>query len=154
MSLISVHAPVSMPLRRRAKWEWFHLSRRVKLIAAAAMLLFASAQIWQTLQPPAQTIKGQLSAAAAETAALPWSMPRDQVERAVARDFPGQAVRIDAARFPVEIAVSISGLDRDTCLAARQLASRLEGSVVVALDGYMQAGECRAANAMTWHIMP
>jgi hypothetical protein len=154
MSLISVYAPASISFRRpAARWR-LPISRRVKLLAAAALLLFAAAQLWQALRTPAQAIRDELAAAADDTAALPWNTPPDQVQRAVADHFSNRAVRIDPARFPVDVSVELSGLDRETCLGARRSAGRLEGSVVVALEGYANAADCGARNAMTWHIMP
>ena len=154
MSQISVHAPLPATLRRAATRRLFCPPRSVKLLAAAAMLLVATDQLWLALQSPAQTIASELGDAATTTDALSWRTPPVQVQASVARLFPGQAVRVDAARFPSEVAVTLAGLDRHTCREARKLAGRIEGTVVVALDGYGAAADCRGDNAMTWRIMP
>lgn len=154
MSLISVHAPLPISIREAARAWSARVPRVVKLVAASAMLLIAADQLWLALQSPAQTIRGRLASAAEETAGLSWKTPPEQVNIAVARYFPGQAVRVDSTRFPVEVSVVLAGLDRGTCIEARDVAQRIEGNVVVALDGYRSADECRARNAMTWRIMP
>jgi hypothetical protein len=154
MSTISVHAPLPISLRQAARYWCAHLPRRVKLIAAAAMLLVAADQLWIALQSPAQAIRDDLVAAAAETDALAWTTPPAEVRLDVSRHLSGYAVRVDAARFPVEVSVALAGIDRATCLEARRHARRIEGTVVVALDGYGSATDCRAQNEMTWRIMP
>lgn len=154
MSMISVHAPLPISLRQAAKSWSARIPRRIKLVAAAAMLLVAADQLWIALQTPAAAIRDGLVTAGGEAAALPWTTPRAAVERAVADHFSGHPVRVDAARFPVEVSVMLDGIDRATCLEARRYSSRIEGAVVVALDGYRSAADCQARNEMTWRIMP
>lgn len=154
MSMISVHAPLPVSLRHAARHWRARLPRQVKLVVAAAMLLVAADQLWFALQTPAQAIRDGLVAAAAETDALPWTASPAEVQLAVSRQFSGRAVSVDATRFPVEVSVALAGVDRATCLEARRRIHRIEGAVVVALDGYGSAADCRAQNDMTWRIMP
>ncbi len=154
MSMISVHAPLPVSIRQVARSWGARLPRRLKLVAASAMLLVAADQFWLALQTPAQAIRDGLVSAADATADLPWTTPRAEVQVAVGGYFPGRAVRVDAARFPVEVSVALDDIDRATCLEARRSAGRIEGAVVVALEGYRSAADCRTRNAMTWRIMP
>ncbi len=91
---------------------------------------------------------------AADVHALPWTRADDRVQLAVARNFDDRAYRVDATRFPTELAVTLLSLDKPTCLEARTAARRIEGSVVVALEGYKSATDCRDNNTMVWRIMP
>jgi hypothetical protein len=128
--------------------------RTLRLIVAAVLLLIALQQFWAALQSPAYEIRDELTAAAYETRALPWRQAPEAVQAAVGRHFTGRDVSVDPARFPVEVKVRLNGLDRTTCMAARQLARRIEGAVVVALQGYGSAEDCADQNTMTWRIMP
>ena len=154
MSMISLHAPLPLSLRQAAKAVYNRLSPRVRLLAAAAILLVAAHQVTQALQTPAQSIRGALTAAGDEAASLPWNRSPEQVQLAIGRHFSGHDFRVLPARFPAEVAVVLADLDRETCLEARALARRIEGDVVITLDGYGSATDCQAKNAMTWHIMP
>ena len=128
--------------------------RTLRLMAAAALLVVGFYQIWAALQSPAQAIRQELTAAAYETRALPWRQSPEAVQAAVGGYFADRTASVDPARFPVEVTVHLEGLDRRTCLEARQLARRIEGTVVVALQGYAAEADCVDQNTMTWHIMP
>jgi hypothetical protein len=130
------------------------MPRSLQLLAAAAMLATAGYQLSLALQTPGQSIRDALTAAAEDAAHIPSTRRLDDVRLALARHFTGQDVRIEPSGFPSEIAVVLDGLDRATCLEARQMARRIEGDVVIALDGYGTAADCLERNAMTWHILP
>ncbi len=126
----------------------------VRLLAAVGLVLAASHQLSLALESPAQRITRQLTAAAAAVGALPWNHSSERVHSAVGWNFSGRAVRVDATRFPADVAVTLPGLDRNTCVEASARARRIEGPVVVALEGYGSAQDCRDDNTMIWHIMP
>jgi hypothetical protein len=128
--------------------------RSLRLMAAAALLMVSCYQFWAALQSPAQAIRGELTDAAYETRALAWRQSPEAVQAAIGRHFAGREVSVDPARFPVAVTVRLAGLDRATCLEARQLTRRIEGSVVVALQGYATAADCADQNTMSWRIMP
>lgn len=130
------------------------LPRAVWLLGTVGLVLAASYQLSSALESPAQRIKRELTAAAAEVGALPWNRSSEQVQLAVGWYFSSRAVRVDATRFPSEVAVTLPGLDRNTCVEASARARRIEGLVVVALEGYGSAQNCRDDNNMTWRIMP
>jgi hypothetical protein len=126
----------------------------LRVLAAAGMLLFAGQQVSLALQSPAQAIKRELLAAAAETGTLPWNRTLEQVETALGRHFTRRPVSIDGARFPTEVSVAVQGVDQTTCVEATTLARRIEGSVVVLLQGYGSAADCANVNDMVWRIIP
>jgi hypothetical protein len=154
MSMLSLQAPLPVSIGEAPRRWLLRVPKRVKLLLAASMLLVAATQLWIALEPRADAIAGGLNAAAADVAALPWSTPPEAVQQAVAGHFPSEAVRVDPTHFPIEVKVALAGLDRDTCLAARHVARRIEGSVVVQLDGYGEDAACGQRNTMTWRIMP
>lgn len=155
MSMISLHAPWSFPIRETARAPLARAQRRQRLLLAAGMLLIAASyQLSLALQTPAQSIKSALTAAADEAAALPWNRNDQQVQHAIGQHFSGHDFRLETARFPAEVSVVLAGLDRETCIEARQLAHRIEGDVVIALDGYGSTEDCQAHNTMTWRILP
>jgi hypothetical protein len=128
--------------------------RSLRALAAAGLLLLAGQQLFFALQSPAHQIKRSLIAAAAVTGQLPWTRSREQVRADLAQYFGNDAARVDASRFPAAVSVSFEALDKTTCLEATELARRVEGSVVVALDGYRAANDCGDSNTMVWRIMP
>lgn len=130
------------------------LPRAAQLLALAAMTVIAVQQASLVLQSPAHAIRHALVTAADATAALSWSRSPAEVQLAVAKRFDGRDVQVDAARFPSQVAVTLPSVDRITCLEARALTRRIEGPVVIALDGYRSAADCGEANAMSWRIMP
>jgi hypothetical protein len=125
--------------------------RAARLVALAGLIFAAGYQVSVALQSPAQLIRGQLQAAAAEAAALPWNRSHDQVRAAIAPYFDGRAVSVDPTKFPAVVTVTLRDVDHDTCQEARTIARRIEGSVVIALD---PATPCSDSNAMVWRIMP
>jgi hypothetical protein len=154
MSMISLHAPLPVSIRETARTTLERTPRGLRLLAAAAMLLIAGYQLSLALQTPAQSIRSALTAAADDAAALPWNRNDQQVQHAIGQHFAGRDFRLETARFPAEVAVVLADLDRETCIEARQLAHRIEGDVVIALDGYGSAADCQASNTMTWRILP
>lgn len=150
MSIASLDAPIRLNPIDATLWL-NRVPRGLRALALAGVLVAAGYQGSLALQSPAQLIRGELQAAAAETAALPWSRSPAQVRAAVARHFPGRDVSIDATKFPALVAVTLDGVDRDTCQEAQRLARRIEGSVVIALE---RTAPCGDNNAMIWRIMP
>lgn len=151
MSIASLDAPIRFNLIEAAAAWLNRVPLGLRALALAGLLIATGYQVSLVLQTPAQLIRGELEAAAAETAALPWNRSPAQVRAAVARHFEGRDVNIDATKFPALVAVTLRGVDRTTCQEAQSLARRIEGSVVVALEG---AQPCAEANAMRWRIMP
>jgi hypothetical protein len=120
------------------------------LIAAA----FLGGGLWHALQSPGQAIRSELAAAAADMRSAPANLPPEELQRNVKRHFIGQAVTIDSAGFPAQVAVTIHGLDRDACVDAASVARRIEGLAVIELEGYRSADDCGKHNDMRWQILP
>jgi len=138
-----------------AAWHGLErMPRLLRILAAAGLLLIAGQQFFLALQSPAHQIKRQLIAAAEETGRLPWTRSPEQVRGDLARHFGTGAVTVDATTFPTAVSVAFMGLDKSTCVEANELARRIEGSVVVALDGYRSAADCGDSNTLVWRIMP
>ena len=148
----------TMTLRLPHLPNLFALARalpRVRTALTAALVVAPLAyQVSLALESPAQSLRRELVAAAAETEALPWNRSHEQVKSAVGRYFAGRAVSVDAHRFPTEVTVALEGIDRATCVEATLVAQRIEGSAVVALDGMRSPNDCGADNRMVWRIMP
>lgn len=152
--ILSDHWPRRTTLVAGATSWLSRVPRAVRAGAAAVLTLLAVYQFSQLMDSPAYAIRHALTAAADETRTLPWSRSPGEVEAVVARYFGGQTVKVDAKRFPAAVSVTLAQLDRDTCLEVRDVAGRIEGLVVVSLDGYRSAAECRDQNTMVWHILP
>jgi hypothetical protein len=134
--------------------------RRVPLtiyaLALVGALLLAGHWLSILLESPGDTIRSELEAAAAEMGAQLVLKPGPGVLAAMRRDFSGQDVSIATIPTSSTIAVTLYGVDRETCVEAATKARRIEvdGPVVVMLQGYGAPEECRGRNTMTWWIMP
>ena len=151
---LSADAPLQISLLDAARNNLARLPRTVRVLAAAWLVLVAGYETSLALQSPAQRIRHELTAAASDVRALPWTRADDRVQFAVARNFDDRAYRVDTTKFPSEVTVTLLSLDKSTCMEARTASRRIEGPVVVALEGYRSAADCRDDNAMVWRIMP
>jgi hypothetical protein len=128
--------------------------RKLRLLASAGALLLAAQQFALALQTPGELIRDQLGAAGASVRELSWAESPERVQQAVGGHFRGRTVSVNPAQFPAQVAVTLRGLDRATCLDAQAAARRAEGLVVIALEGYGAADDCSDSNDMTWRLMP
>jgi hypothetical protein len=151
---LSADAPLQISLLEGARGSLTRLPRTLRVLMAAWLVLAAGYETSLALQSPAQRIRYELKAAAADLHALPWTRADDRVQLAIARNLDDRAFQVDVAKFPAEVAVTLPSLDRKTCIEARTAARRIEGPVVVALDGYGSVADCRDDNTMVWRIMP
>lgn len=152
MRTITIHPIVSSPARGAAMRR-LRLSRRVVVLTGLAVI-FAALAVAFANQPPGAAIRSDLAAGAALVRALPATAPREEVTQALQRRFHGRTVTVDAEAFPAVVDVTLRALDRQSCVEAEAFARRLEGKVVVELDGYPRISDCRDSNDMTWRIMP
>ena len=128
------------------------LPKSLWVLVLAVGVFFAGQQLLLALQSPGQAIRSALAGAAAEVQS-PRVQPTDAVRQAIVRHFHNYTAILDAAAWP-QIAVTLHGLDMTTCRDAQSVARRSEGLVVVQLEAYRNATDCRDRNDMTWHIMP
>lgn len=128
------------------------IPRSVWALVFIAGAFFAGQQLLLALQSPGQAIRTALAGAAAEVQS-PRVQPTEAVRRAILQHFRNYAVTLDARAWP-QIAVTLHGLDAETCRDAQAAARRSEGLVVIQLQAYRDAADCRGRNDMTWRIMP
>lgn len=153
-TITSFHNFLPAHLSHRLRERMRHVAWPSWALAFLAIAFIGGNEFVLAMQSPGQTLRGELAAAAATVRASPASGSADELRRAVQRHFRDQAVRVDPTGFPAHVAVTLYGLDRDTCLDAEATARRIEGLVVVDLQGYRSAADCRDENDMTWRIMP
>ncbi len=127
---------------------------RLAPLVRALIVLFGGLVVIPSHATPGHVIRSELASAAADLRDLPWGASANRVQLSLAGNFRGQRFSIDASEFPVSVAVTLGGLGRDACLDARRFAHRIEGPVVVLLDGYGDAAACGEANDMTWRFLP
>lgn len=151
---LSTDAPLQTSLFAAARDSFARLPRTVRVLAAAWLVLAVGYETSLALQSPAQRIRHELKAAAADVHALPWTRADERLQFAIDRNLADHTYRLDTTKFPAAVAVTLLSLDKNTCLEARTAARRIEGPVVVSLVGYRSDADCRDDNAMVWRILP
>jgi hypothetical protein len=146
MSLLSLSAP-------RPSEGWAPYFRRMlHLIVAIGLALGAGLGVPASLQSPGQTIRSELDAAAAPLQS-PSAAPSERLLAELRHDFRDREAAIDATSWP-RVSITLRHVDAATCQDAAAQARRIEGLVVIALEGYATAKDCGLANDMTWDLMP
>ena len=118
-----------------------------------AVVLIGGYRGYLALESPGTVIRRDLIRAGAEVAELPWSAPRELVRQSVSRHFASYRASADAANFPAYVRVTLKDLDRETCREAYRAARRIEGRVVIEIEGPGDLA-CQDGAALTWRIMP
>ncbi len=129
------------------------LMRLLRALAAAAAALGALAFLFAS-EPHGGAIRGDLAAAAARLKDLPANASAARVAADLRSEFNGEDATVDPSEFPAAVTVTLHALDRASCADARHSARRLEGRVVVELQGYGSGADCGDSNDMTWRLMP
>jgi hypothetical protein len=143
LSTVPLSAPiVAAPRQRRLRT----IARATAAVGVFTMLAMP--------ERPESVIGGDLASGASALNDLPANATRDAVRRTLESSFPGNAVSVDAGRFPTAVDVTLQGVDRPTCVSAASSARRIEGKVVIELQGFSSPAACRAANDMTWRFLP
>ena len=127
--------------------------RSLLTVAGAAAVVAALAFLFGAGAPGA-AIHSDLASGAAALRTLPASASPARVTAALRAALPGRGIRVDSAGFPAVVAVTFPDMDRPSCVAAERSSRRLEGQVVIDLEGYASPEDCRASNDMTWRLMP
>ena len=109
--------------------------------------------VLEASRPPGDAIKRELVAAAAELASPAGPYPTDAATRAIRRHFRARPAIVQTNLWP-QLSVTLQHLDRTTCVDASSAARRMEGLVVVELEGYRSTKDCADDNDMTWSILP
>jgi hypothetical protein len=128
------------------------------LVCIGAALLAGYQLSIPSEEPPGDAIRRELKAAAAEIAAETRIRlvlgPSPAALAAMRRHFSGQEVSIAMSSASSIIAVTLHGVDHKACVDAAAKVRRIDGSVVVILQGYGAPEDCDIRNDMTWWIMP
>ena len=131
-----------------------HVPRLVWALACIGAVLLAGYQLFILLEAPGDAIRGEFEGAAAEMRSQVVLGASPAVLAAMRRHFAGQDVTITTLRASSIITVTLHGLDREACVEAASKARRIDGPVVVMLQGYGAPEDCSSRNKMTWWIMP
>ena len=129
------------------------LLRPIRVLSAAAGVLGAAVLLYAS-EPSGHAIRRDLVAAASRLRDVPDDASAARVTSLLSGEFTDQEATIDPSEFPAAVAVTLHSVDRADCLAALRTARRMEGRVVVALQGYPSSTQCADSNDMTWRLMP
>jgi hypothetical protein len=121
-----------------------------------AILLSWSAEyaVYWAFEPPGLALRHELQGAAGELDHALVPLPSAALGDEIRRHFREADVAVDTARHWPNVAVTLSGVSRADCAAAVSQDRRLDGAVVIALQGYRSAEECGRRNDLTWWLMP
>ncbi len=112
--------------------------------ALAVLMAVALRHVMETSPSRGPAIRAALIEAAAGIRSLPVTESHDGVRDAIGPYFRTFDAGIDTSRFPAEVDVTFHDVDGVTCLEAEDEARRIEGPVVVQLEG-IRIGTTRAA---------
>ena len=149
----SFQREVDAPIR--ALW---HLVQRVPrglwvpLVAGAALV--AVYEMSLVLRPPGVEIRSELAAAAAELHAQLFVKATPEMGVSIREHFGDRDVDIDMTSHWPNVAATLHHVNWDVCVDAVRAARRIEGPVVIDLEAYRSAEDCRASNEMKWWIKP
>lgn len=137
-----------------APWDLAKRMPRGAMVAiVAALILVTGHQVSLALQSPAQSIKNALTAASVALTTRLVARPSADDLEAIQQFFAGQNATIDARAWP-QVAVTVRGVDRTTCIEVATVAGRIEGLAVAQLANYRSVADCGDGNDMTWRILP
>lgn len=135
-----------------------HLVQRVPrglwALVVAAAALAAVYEMSVALRPPGQAIRYELASAAAELHAQLFAQPTPEMAAAMREHFGDRDVDIDMTSQWPNVAATMHHVAWDVCVDAVRAASRVEGPVVIDLEGYRSPKDCHATNDMKWWIRP
>jgi hypothetical protein len=154
MSFATIELP-SPPFSRVAPRTGFRRVPRLAWLLLAILLSWAAeAGVYTAFEPHGAALRHELKAAAAVLQAPFTLQSTPALQQAIRRHFPERDAAVDTHHLWPVVAVTLHGLSRDDCLEALRDARRIDGAVVIALQGYGAGADCRAENDMTWWLMP
>lgn len=133
--------------RRRSLWT-------IYMVVCISAAVLGGYQFFLLVEPPGDAIRHELKAAAGEMRNLLVPEPSPPVLAAMRRDFARREVSIAPIPESSIVTVTLHGLDHKACVGALAKARRIDGPVVVQLQGYGTAADCGSRNEMTWWVMP
>jgi len=137
----------SLTGQRRSLWT-------ICMLLSIGAALLTGYQLFLWLEPPGDAIRHELEAAAGEMRNQLVPEPSPGVLAAMRRDFAKREVSVATMPASSIVAITLHGLDRNTCVDALNKARRIDGAVVVRLQSYDTVGDCGNRNNMTWWVMP
>ena len=148
---IAMHFPSpSHRLRAQAR----RMPRALWLVLAIALSWGAEYAVYTGFAPHGEVLRRELQSAAGVLQAQLVARPGPALLAGLRGHFAESDVDIDMARQWPNVAVTLRGVLRDDCLDALRQARHINGPVVIALEGYGSAVDCRDHNDMTWWLMP
>lgn len=144
-------APVSpRPLRRLLA----RLPRSLWVLLLVLASWSGEYALYRAVEPPGLALRHELEGAASELEQQVVLAPVPGLGQSIRRHFRESAVTIDLKRDWPNVAVSLGGVSQADCLSALRDVRRIDGPVVIALEGYRTARDCGPENDMTWRLMP
>ena len=153
MSTATSYQPRRSPIGP-ARAGWSRWARHLWALAVAAAVLVGGNEVLKASRSPGDAIRSELVAAAAELASPLGPYPTEAAKRTIRRHFRAHYPATLRTEFWPQVLVTLHHLDKTTCADASIVARRMEGLVVVELEGYPSAEDCGDDNAMTWWILP
>jgi hypothetical protein len=134
------------------------LARRVPRGIWILLLILASWGVeyglYRAFEPPGLELRHELQGAANELGRQAILAPIPDLAQDIRGHFREANVAVDLRRDWPNVAVSLGDVPRPVCASAVREAGRIDGLVVVSLQHYRSPADCRAANDMTWLLMP
>jgi hypothetical protein len=128
--------------------------RLLWLVVAILLSWAVEAGVYAAFEPPGAALRHELTAAAAVLQVPVTLQSTPALAQAVGRPFRTRDATIDTHRLWPIVAVTVHGLSREACLDALHDTRRINGNVVIALQGYGSSTDCAVENDMTWWLMP
>lgn len=152
MSTTTAYKPWYNSLVGGARARWSRSSRSVLILTLTVAAVVGGNEAFKASRSPGQAIRSEL-VAAAELTSPAGPYPTEASTRAIRRHFREHSVVLQVGLWPI-VSVTLQHLDKVTCVDASTVARRIEGLVVVELEGYRSPEDCGADNAMTWRLLP
>jgi hypothetical protein len=149
IELPSLRAPM---LRLRAAFG--HAPRLLWLVLAVLLSWAAEPVLLTAFEPHGVALRHELRAAGAALEAPFTLQSTPALQQGIRRHFAGHDATVDTHRLWPVVAVTLHGLSREDCLNALRDTRRIDGTVVIALQGYGSTIDCGPRNDMTWWLMP
>ncbi|HUC65568.1 MAG TPA: hypothetical protein VMA53_09085 [Stellaceae bacterium] len=136
-------------------WESLRRVPSAVWIVLAILLSWgAEYVVYRAFEPPGVALGYELQGAAGELDHALVPLPSAALRQDIRRHFREADVAVDTARYWPNVAVTLSGVSRTDCAAAVSQDRRMDGTVVILLQGYPSAENCGHRNDMTWWLMP
>ncbi len=148
----SIELPATSSARLRAAAR--RAPRLLWLVLAILLSWGAEYGVYRAFAPHGEALRHELKGAAAALHTRLVLQPTPALRQAIRRHFRESEVAVDTTRLWPTVAVSLRGVTRADCLDALHEARRIDGAVVIALQGYGSTADCQEQNDMTWWLMP